>query len=87
LSGIIGSGAKLVHLRIKICDENSSVKLQFRTNGNTNEKNVGMVTTQVTGVYVTNDVFVWTDSNGVIEYNGDSILSVAALIVVAGWFD
>jgi len=86
LSGIVGTGVKLVHLYIVIADDAAASIFAVKQKGNTNNWNAAYVRTQVANVYVDADVFVLTDEDGVIEYYGSNLAFTSIDIVVRGWY-
>jgi len=86
LSGIVGTGVKLVHLYVTVSDGAAGSVLGFRQNGNANAWNAGFVRTQVADVYMDADIFVLTDEDGVIEYRGSDLAFTTIDITVRGWY-
>ncbi len=87
LSGIIGTGVKLVHLRVSIEDGAANSGMYFRENGNSNAYNFSGGATAVANVdNHIDDCFVMCDSNGVIEYLGSNLAFTRIDLVVRGWF-
>lgn len=70
LSSHIGVGLRLVHFRVSITDNSTGIRISLRTNGNSYSWNTATVRTQSSNVQQVEDCWVWTDSNGVIEYVG-----------------
>jgi hypothetical protein len=68
ISSIVGTGKRLVHLYVSVEDDAAGNTFQVRENGNSNAYNVASVRTQVSGVRMDEDLWVLTDSSGVIEY-------------------
>lgn len=94
LSGIIDVGTTVVLLRVYYYTDTDKGELLFRTNGNTNEKNVVRVQTLHTALTgqdrtAAEDVLVAPDADGVIEYNRTGDLSstdTTLQLTVGGWW-
>jgi len=85
LSPITGTGTHLVLLRLTSLDADAYLSFQVRTEGNTNAFNAGyLIITKLTALCGA-DVWVVTDSSGVIEYNIGNGMDTATLTVGA-WF-
>ena len=67
LSAIIGSGKKVIEIRLRIQDGVANSVIQFRTNGQTNAYNAVMRRTQVAAQIYETDFRIETDTDGVIE--------------------
>lgn len=68
LSSIIGANRALVFLRIIVIDDDTTAEINFRTNGNANTINRAAVAINHANTYEAFDVFVVSDSSGVIEF-------------------
>lgn len=86
ISAIVGKGQKLVCIRGYINDNAGGKRAQFRTNGNAQDINVSARRTQVANKTYETDIWVYTDANGVIEYDFDVATWNAITLLVRGWF-
>ncbi len=86
LSSVVPAGAKAVALVVFISDNLVNQQLRFRKNGNSNERNVSSIVTQVAAQRVWGDIIVACDLNRVIEYNGTNTAFAEIFIVVKGWW-
>ena len=84
LSAIVGPAAygRLVWLKVRYGNA-TAVEINIRTNGNSNTANIGGSRAVAAGGNTLQDVFVFLDSAGIIEYNGGA--ATAAVITVRGW--
>lgn len=87
LSGIIGTGEKLVHFKYGLQGSSVPLGLYLRKNGNANAHNSLYVLNQVADVAFYGEGFVQTTAAGVIEYSATNSANWTTLnLVVRGWF-
>lgn len=87
LSSVVPSGAVAVLLRVEVRDDGGNNIFMLRENGNSNNFNVGRITSQVAAVYMRADVIVACDSNRIIEYYGGTTTTWNTVyITIAGWW-
>lgn len=84
LSGIIGAVSKLVLLRVAVNEAVGNKAFYVRKNGNANTINVGTVNTQLANRWIYSDVWVMSDSDGVIEYKGSNATFAYIYVSVGG---
>ncbi|MCL5281320.1 MAG: hypothetical protein M1376_15590, partial [Planctomycetes bacterium] len=84
LSGIVGVGQRLVHLRVGISDADAYTYAYFRKNGQVNAINIAQVRVQNYAVSYLAQVWVETDANGVIEYLVNATPDALG-VTVLGW--
>jgi hypothetical protein len=87
ISGIVGTGLRFVHLMISLVDDAAGSTFSIRENGNSNAYNIGAIATQVANIRIyDSDMWVHTDSSGVIEYKGDNLTFSSIDVLVRGWW-
>lgn len=87
LSSIVGSGRRLVLLRISGHSSVAGKYLYIKDKGFTGEENTSDIYTQKDGTYFRVDSWVTTDENGKVLIRGTVEASWSWLdITVAGWF-
>lgn len=86
LSSIVGAGVRRVALHVIIASESAGGNIVFKTNGNANTYNSAKVYTTTASSLLEVDVFVTTDADGKIEYNGDDNGMLVMAMSVRGWF-
>jgi hypothetical protein len=86
LSSIVPAGAKAVYLVINVQDDAASSVLSLRKNGITNDRNKGIIRTQVANIVIDMSMIVSCDSNRVIEYIATNTTWSLIQINVRGWF-
>ncbi|MBA7524181.1 hypothetical protein ES705_16318 [subsurface metagenome] len=87
LSAIIGTGKKLLCIRVRINDSAGGKAAKFRTYGNEYETNMGVAYTQVANKTCEQNVWVYCDIDGKIEYAFDSATWNVIALCVRGWFN
>jgi hypothetical protein len=87
ISGIVGAGKRLVLLRVTINYTVAATAFQLRENGNSNGHNAAVLVTHVANIPLYSDVWVMTDSSGVIEYKGDNVTFTTINVLVRGWWE
>lgn len=86
LSGIIGTGRKLVHIRLMGKHNATDVELNFRTNGNSNDRNIGMLRVLTANIYNSVEFWIYTDVDGKVEYKCPAGIFSEIYLSVRGWF-
>ena len=86
LSSIAGAKAQLVHIRLMGKHNATDVELNFRTNGNSNERNIAMLRIIVADIYNSVDIDIYTDVDGKIEYKGTTGAFSEIYLSVRGWW-
>jgi len=86
LSGIIPAGTVAVLLNVYVQDNTDMSAISFRKKGNSNWVNISSPICQVTMVFNCQDIIVFCDSNGVIEYKTANTTFSFIDVVVKGWF-
>lgn len=86
LSNITGAKAQLVHLRVMAKHNATNVELNFRTKGNSNSLNIGMLRILVVDIYNAVELWVYTDVAGKIEYKCTTGTFSEIYLSVRGWF-
>jgi len=86
LSSIVPAGATLVLLRVSIYPTGVGKELRFRKNGNANAINFTRVAGLVATELHSQDMFVKTDSNRVVEYFKSADGFNALSVTVGGWW-
>jgi len=87
LSSIVGAKKQLVLLRIEVSAQQVHKSISFRTKGNTYNHNIAERFTQLELVTMSDDLWVYTDSNGMIQYKLESATWGVINILVRIWFD
>jgi len=87
ISGIVGSAAVLVGIRVLVQNDTAGEFFTMRENGNSNDFNIGQVYCQVAGMPHAKDFLIMTDANGVVEYYAQNLGNWLILnCTVFGWF-
>lgn len=86
LSSIVGAGKRLVLLRVGLNENAGGKECRFRTKGFSGHYNLSSRYTQVADKTVDGDVWVQTDSNGVIQYLFTTATWSVIYLIVRGWF-
>jgi len=86
LSGIIGTGKKLIKIRIVVKSDNAGRMIEFRKKGNSNWVNAISCRTQAGNISIDYDIEIECDVNGKIEYKGVSSPFGTIDFTVRGWF-
>ena len=85
LSSIVGAAQRLVLMRVSIIVTAAAKAISFKTKGNSNNYNLASVYNQVADVQYVADVWVLTDANGVVQYNGMTATWTSLNVLVRGW--
>jgi len=85
LSSIVPTGVNSIHFRVIITDDVAGSVLMFRKKGNTNERNIGAIRTQVANVNNESDFFITPDSNRIIQYKTSAVTFSLLNFIVRGW--
>lgn len=86
LSSIVPDGAKAVLLYVELLDDSVGAHIRFRKNGNSNSINISRVRTQITNLFIDQDLVIPCDANRIIEYNTSPIVFTTIRITVKGWW-
>lgn len=86
LSGIVSVGAKCVLMRVSVKDNVADSLFQFRTDGNSNGLNSGIVRTYVANVWSDLDVKIALPASRIIEYRATNTTFSDLYITVSGWW-
>lgn len=86
ISSIVGAGRRLVLLRVRVLDGEVGKKGAFKTNGDVNAVNSSEIYTHVANVINEADMWVFTDTAGIIEYLFSNVVFTSILVAVRGWF-
>lgn len=85
LSGIVPTGAKAITVSLLYTATLVGERAVFRRHGNTNFTNVSDTYTQVTNVWIGNDIIVAVDSDRKIDYKFSANVT-ALFFTVKGWW-
>jgi len=85
-SSIVPFGAKAMLLRVGIKDNAVSTEFLFRKSGQSNDVNISQILTQVSGVWVVNDMILSCSADRKVEYSGTSTAIDDGFMVVKGWW-
>lgn len=86
ISGHVGIGRKLVLIQGHLNENAGGKALKMRTKGNTNEINIAECHTEVADKTCDHNYWVYTDINGIIQYNIDVATWSIIDLVIRGFF-
>lgn len=87
ISGIVGTGHRLVLISVFAAAESYGNLIEFRTHGNVNDANAARLMTLVADGEHIADLWVWTDADGVIDYRCSSTTWDTMNFTVRGWVE
>jgi len=86
ISSIVGAGERLVLMSGRLADNAGNKTMTLRTKGNTFAKNVDIACTQVADRLYTHSFWVYTNVDGVIQYNIDIATWSEIGLTIRGYF-
>ncbi|MCJ7777741.1 MAG: hypothetical protein MUP16_05450 [Sedimentisphaerales bacterium] len=86
LSAIVPAEATAVILKLQLKTAAVAKYIYFRKNGNVNPYNSSFLATQVTNLWVGNDLIIALDTNKKVSYIATAYAWTAINVTVAGWF-
>jgi len=86
LSGIIPAHAHAVAVSVAAAATAINKTLKFRTLGNANDFNRTLICTQAGNILSAQDIIVYPDANGRIEYNISPATWILITFCVKGWW-
>lgn len=85
LASIIGAARGLVCIRLELINATPQSSLEFRTKGYTGTYNQRITYVHVANITNEQDVWVYTDASGVIQYKATNNVWVATNVLVRGY--
>ncbi|MBA7524151.1 hypothetical protein ES705_16288 [subsurface metagenome] len=86
ISGIVGTGRKLVVIESNLKDNAGGKVMLVRTKGNVNEINISPCGTIKADKTCSRNLLLSTDENGVVQYKIESGIWSITDLTVRGWF-
>jgi hypothetical protein len=85
-SSVVTGSAKALNLFVVIQDDAAGSDFFMRKNGNSNERNLSGLTTQVANQYFRGEFIVGCDGGKVVEYQATNTTWTGIWICVKGWW-